>query len=183
MAAPPSRLGAARLPAVALVAVLAGAWLIHADSLGAPAPRMDEAIYLAAAERVSAGGDPYDQDGYLYAPPFAHALAALQEGFGAGAIVALRAASLVGLWALVWVSLAGSVWSWPAQAAAALAIVAAPITANGIGCGNASVTFVGPALAAVALAPRWPLGGLLAGTVNALKPLGVGALFVAVSPE
>lgn len=183
MVAPPSRLGAARLPAVALVAVLAGAWLIHADSLEAPAPRMDEAIYLAAAERVSAGGDPYDQDGYLYAPPFAHALAALQEGSGAGAIVALRAASLVGLWALVWVSLAGSVWSWPAQAAAALAIVAAPITANGIGCGNASVTFVGPALAAVALAPRWPLGGLLAGTVNALKPLGVGALFVAVSPE
>lgn len=181
--APPSRLAAARLPALAAAAVLAGSWLIHAEPLAAPTPRMDEAIYLAAAERVSAGGDPYDQEGYLYAPPFAHALAALRERSGAVAIGALRVASLCGLWVLVCVSLAGSAWAWPAQAAAALAIVAAPVTANGIGCGNASVIFVGPALAAVALAPRWPLGGVLAGSVNALKPLGVGALFVAVAPR
>ena len=176
------RFAAARLPVLALLAVATGAWLLYAEPLAAPAPLMDEAIYLGAAARVSAWGDPYDEEGYLYAPPFAHLLAGIQEADEPRALATLRWAALAGLWALVWVSLAGSAWPWPAQAAAALAIVAAPITANGIGCGNASVVFVGPALAAVALAPRWPLGGLLAGTVNALKPLGVGALFVAVTP-
>lgn len=179
-----SRLAAVRLAALLLVLVVGGAWLLHGELLRAPAPLMDEEFYLGASARVRAGGDPYDQKGYLYAPPYAHLLAALEERAAAAVLPVLRGSGLVGLWVLVWVSLAGSPWPWPARAAAALAIVAAPVTANGIGCGNASVALVGPALAAVALAPRRPwVGGLLGGAVNAFKPLGVGALFVAVAPE
>lgn len=178
-----SRLAAVRLGALLLLLVVGGSWLLYQEPLRASSPRMDEAIYLGASALVRAGGDPYDQEGYLYAPPYAHLLAALEQRAGRATVPVLRATALLGLWALVWVSLAGSPWSWRARALAALAIVAAPITANGIGCGNASVTFVGPALAAVALAPRWPWAGALAGTVNALKPLSVGALFVAVTPE
>jgi hypothetical protein len=67
---------------------------------------------------------------------------------------------------------------------AALAVICSPLVSNAVGCLNASLAMMGPLLAALCMAERRPLlAGTVAGTVNALKPLGVPALLVAMVPH
>jgi len=145
----------------------------------------DLAGYLRAFDRYAAGGDPYDDPDFLYTPPFVVAGNAAYQALGPRAFVlAFRAAALLGVWVLVWLSLRPVRWPWPAELIAAALVVPSGLTDNGIHCANLTL-LLAPLLAGGLLvgAAHPLLGGALAGTVNAFKPLGVTALAVAATPE
>jgi hypothetical protein len=67
---------------------------------------------------------------------------------------------------------------------AAALVVPSGLTDNGIHCANLTLLLAAPLAGGLLVGERWPLvGGALAGSVNALKPLGVTALAVAATPE
>jgi hypothetical protein len=169
---------------VTFAAVFLGGLFLQWHNLSLPEPHVDERVYLRAFDIVDRGGNPYDDADFVYAPPFAHAGAALRRALGPERfLVAFRMASLAGLWILVWVSLHGSRWPLPVKAGVGLAVLESQLVGNGLGCGNVSVLMLGPLLAAMALAPRWPvLGGAVLGALNAFKPTAVSALVVLAAP-
>jgi hypothetical protein len=173
------------LPLVTFLAiVVVGGWYFR-DALLSRAPHVDEATYLRAAHLLDQGGSPYGDRDYLYTPVFAVGLNAAEHAIGPWPLlVAFRCACLTGFWLLVWASLAGTRWPWPAQGMAALALLASPVLVNGIGLGNASLALIGPLAMALLLAHRRPaLAGAVLGTMNAFKPLGLTAMAVLVTPE
>jgi len=166
-----------------VVIVLGGALRFRADLLD-EVPQIDLAVYLRAFATLQAGGDPYQDRWFLYTPAFAVLGNAAYRSLGHERfLLVYRVASLLALWLLTWVSLRTVRWPAPAELAAAVAILVSPLVGNGVGSGNATVLLAGPLVLALAIAERRPwLGGLLAGTVDGWKPLGVTALCVVATP-
>jgi hypothetical protein len=150
-----------------------------------PTAQVDLSFYLHAFELESAGRDPYDEGAFLYPPPFVVAGAALQQALEPRTLlIVYRTACLLGVWVLVWVSLAGTRWSLPAQAMAALAVSLSPLLDNAFGTGNVSPLVIGLLVASLWLALRRPAaGGLALGTLDAFKPMGVSAVLVLATPS
>jgi hypothetical protein len=182
-----SRRGAAAwaFPLVTFLVVVIGGAILQRDLITWPGPQWDSRIYLHAFAIMAAGGDPYEEPGFVYTPPCAVAGTAIYRALGPwGLLVALRAASLVGLWLLVWASLARIRWSLSARAIAALMVVLSPLVGNGLGAANLSMVLNGPLMAALLFAERWPLAsGFVAATANVLKPVGASAMAVLVTPQ
>lgn len=174
-----------RLPLVTFVAVVVfGGWW-YRDELVARGVQSDLAGYLRAFDRYQAGGDPYDDPDFLYTPVFVVTGNATYQALGPRAFVlAFRAAALLGVWVLVWLSLRPVRWPWPAWLAAAALVVPSGLTDNGIHCANLTLVLMAPLMVGLLVSERHPLvGGALAGSANAVKPLGVTALAVAATPE
>lgn len=164
--------------------VVFGGWW-YRDEMVARGVQSDLAGYVRAFDRLQAGGDPYDDPDFLYTPPFvvlgnqAYQARGLREF-----VLAFRAAALLGVWVLVWLSLRPVRWPWPAALVAAVLVVPSGLTDNGIHCMNLTLVLAPLLAVGLLMGERRPLlGGLLAGSVNAIKPLGVTALAVAATPE
>jgi hypothetical protein len=165
------------------VVVFGGWW--YRDELVARGVQSDLAGYLRTFDHYQAGGDPYDDPDFLYTPVFVVAGNAAYQALGPRAFVlAFRAGALLGVWVLVWLSLRPVRWPWPAQVVAAAMVVPSGLTDNGIHCANLTLLLAAPLMLGLLVSERHPLvGGALAGSVNVIKPLGVTALAVAVTPE
>ena len=164
--------------------VVFGGWW-YRDELVARGVQSDLAGYLRAFDRYEAGGDPYDDPDFLYTPVFVVVGNAAYQALGPRAFVlAFRAAALLGVWVLVWLSLRPVRWAWPAALVAAALVVPSGLTDNGIHCANLTLVLAPLLAVGLLLGETHPLlGGALAGSVNAIKPLGVTALAVATTPE
>lgn len=167
------------------VAVMVGGTVRFHSELTSPGVEVDMGIYLRAFDHLEGGGSPYAERGFLYTPAFAVLGNAVRNALGTELFVrACRWATLAGAWLLVWAALAGGRWRWQVQALAALVVIWSPLVANAIGCLNASLAIMGPLLAALQVAEQRPLlAGAVAGTANALKPLGLPALLLAMLPQ
>jgi len=181
---PPFRLARLRLPLLTFLVVVVYGGFHFRDELVSPALQSDIAGYVRAFDRVEAGGDPYAERGYLYTPVFAVGGNALYRWIGAERFVlAFRVGLLLGVWLLVWMSLRAVRWPAVAVLGASALVVWSGLLDNGIHCANATPLLAGPLAVALVLAERRPwLGGLLAGSINAWKPLGVTALAVTATP-
>lgn len=164
--------------------VVFGGWW-YRDELVARGVQSDLAGYLRAFDRYAAGGDPYDDPDFLYTPVFVVMGNAAYQALGPRAFVlAFRGAALLGVWVLVWLSLRPVRWPWPAELIAAALVVPSGLTDNGIHCANLTLVLAPLLAVGLLLGETQPLrGGALAGSVNAIKPLGVTALAVAAMPE
>ncbi|HXT19860.1 MAG TPA: glycosyltransferase 87 family protein, partial [Thermoanaerobaculia bacterium] len=150
------------------------------DAIFGESRQPDLRVYLHAFDTYERGGDPYEDPGFLYTPAFVALGNAAYRALGTERfVVVYRAACLVGAWLLAWISLRLVRWPWPAQLATAVAIVASPLLANGMGCGNVTLLLAGPLALGLVVAERRPwLGGALTGTVNGWKPLGGAAVLL-----
>jgi len=166
-----------------LVVLLAGTAAYHGLLARGGAPRYDVGAYLGAGERARAGVDPYGSPGFYYTPAFASLVGALRAVASTTALRMLYGAgTLVSCWLLAEVMLAGSEPSLAWRLAVALAVVLSPLVRDGVYHANVSGILVGPFFLGLALLPTMPfVGGLLAGVVNTLKPLGVPALLLSLA--
>ena len=164
--------------------VVFGGWW-YRDELVARGVQSDLAGYLRAFDSYAAGGDPYDDPDFLYTPVFVVVGNVAYQALGPRAFVlAFRAAALLGVWVLVWLSLRPVRWPWPAELIAAALVVPSGLTDNGIHCANLTLLLAPLLAVGLLIGERHPLlGGTLAGSVNAIKPLGVTALAVAATSE
>ncbi len=164
--------------------VVFGGWW-YRDELAARGVQSDLAGYLRAFDRYAAGGDPYDDPDFLYTPVFVVVGNAAYQALGPRTFVlAFRGAALLGVWVLAWLSLRPVRWPWPAELVAAALVVPSGLTDNGIHCANLTLVLAPLLAVGLLLGETQPLlGGALAGSVNAIKPLGVTALAVAAVPE
>lgn len=176
---------ALRLPLVTFLAVVVFGGVWYRDELVARGVQSDLAGYLRAFDRYAAGGDPYDDPDFLYTPVFVVVGNAAYQALGPQAFVlGFRAAALLGVWVLVWLSLRPVRWPWPAELIAAALVVPSGLTDNGIHCANLTLVLAPLLAVGLLVGERHPLlGGTLAGSVNAIKPLGVTALAVAATPD
>jgi len=128
---------------------------------------------------VSEGRSPYQEPGFLYAPPFSTAGAVLQGVLGERRLLLfLRHLNLAGACAAVWVSVL--ILRWPLAVrllAAGVTVGLSPLVGNGLFLGNISLLVSALTLAGLQAAERRPVAaGVLLGSGLALKPLALPAL-------
>jgi hypothetical protein len=167
-----------------LVVVVGGGWYWRGAVFSAN-ERVDEATYSNAGRLVTGGASPYEDTGFLYTPAFALLWSMGERSLGQREfLIAYRLASLVGFWLLVWAALEANPWPWPIQGLLCIVLLISPIFLNAFLCGNVTLIVIGPLAWALLLAERAPLrSGVVLGTINALKPLGVVALAILVAPR
>lgn len=167
-----------------LVVVVGGSWYWR-DVVFSASERVDEATYSRAGRLATEGASPYEDTGFLYTPAFALLWSLGERSLGQRAfLIGYRWASLVGFWLLVWAALEANPWPWPIQGLLCLALLISPIFLNAFLCGNATLLIIGPLAWTLLVAERAPLrSGVVLGTINALKPLGVVALAILVVPR
>lgn len=169
---------AARTLAALLLAALAALRFWPAVTAGAPLT--DEAFYLAAFRRASAGLSPYaDGSAFYYPPAFAAIGAGAMALLGEGPLLAvLRALNLLGLGLLVWMSVELTDLGVATRAAIAGAVVClAPGASLGMRTGNLSPLVAAIVVGALLGWARHPLlAGAAIGASVAIKPLAAVAL-------
>jgi hypothetical protein len=172
----PRRIQGTLLPPLLLAAFLV---LRFWTSLTAAETRIDEGAYLRAFEVTRQGGSPYREHGFLYLPAFAVLGGHAVDWLGAGKVRwGLRAATVAGAAAVVWLSATLLPWTTPWRLAASTAyLAAAPGVSLALRTGNVAPVAGALIVAGLLFWPRAPAasGALLAASLP-WKPLGVLAL-------
>jgi hypothetical protein len=155
-----------------IAALIVACWIYSLPAFGRA--RLDLQYYLVAAHRIAHGGSAYgSDDGYIYPPLLAHALALLPFSVPAIAWLwnTLLAASLL---VTVWLGMRAAGLSRYALGASALLFLFFQPAQYGISVGNASLLVAGLlALAASCLFTLPILAGALVGLAAALKIIPV----------
>jgi len=164
--------------AMAVAALVAAIALRFHSALGSVAPLGDELAQEGAFRQVAAGQSPYVDGGYVYPPSLLRLGAALRTLPLASPFLPLRALSLLGLAAILWIATAWLTANpWLRLALATFYAVLAPGVRQGIEFGNLSFAVGGMIVLALLVWERSAIAsGLLLGASLLVKPLAPAAL-------
>jgi hypothetical protein len=143
-----------------------------------PHALVDEVSYFRAADLIQQDRSPFEEPSYLYPPPLAIGLAAIENRLGPQPTRLLLRHLDLALGCLgVWIALRLLPWSWRSLFPLALVYLCfAPPFATDVVRGNLSASATGLTMLALALplrAPSSAVGGALLGAGLVIKPMAL----------